>query len=695
MVRNKEHDFFGDKFTRNIKYADIEWQAFGSIQRGSVYTKESILHLLFEGFSYDRQAGDYTQWVPRASTQNAFVNEITGGRIVKSSDTKRHYVAAKLQHDLYFINSEKYQSSSTTSSIRIQSIEDYLVHAVALANPVFDDKSKCQIIHLVPDNLDQIPEKLTVFDFFDTFIPDNYTFTSKSKFIGKDELVKQEKSKWFTPAIERYTSGWTKELIENKKGNPLIQPTKVIDKTVSEVLSMTLRDFLKELEKATINSDGVQKTVKDIFLEDFTLRLHDPEAIKLPFYKRGLDRVKLSNGLNANVREEEDYRSFATRFINNSVAQAIHTEATSSKLLYREYINDLLEEALFANVENFEFYKDRNKVEEKVETSKDLADELLKRLTNKAGVDPKYEHLINTSIAERSFLAQLAKNLDNLSSSTLALYCADLFTGEINKSNPVQDSWGIHFVNEENTDNLFQNKDKTYKLYNGVLIGYKLVDALLSLRTALGGIYFLFNLGKQSNGNFEDIILNTIAIDVPLSKRTENAFYYDIFDVNAENKDYYTSVTVINNLYKKSRGIDISNSEFENKKNNFHSYDFSPEIRDWLENECFVFKGRVYGDYVEELNFQQDLHPDADVQFSNLRIKKTKEVQNIYQDSKYEIPYVEQTNPLVNNTSENKQTVDSHASKAFTAKGNLKGAEFENGEQTQNTIPPFLYDYDK
>ena len=96
MLKNKDDEFLGDEITNNIKYADNEWQAQGTIDRGSVYTKEPLLDLLFEGFDYSKLLGDYSQYVARASTADA------------SGNAGKPYVAAKLQHDLYVLDMEYY-----------------------------------------------------------------------------------------------------------------------------------------------------------------------------------------------------------------------------------------------------------------------------------------------------------------------------------------------------------------------------------------------------------------------------------------------------------------------------------------------------------------------------------------------------------------------------------------------------------
>ena len=127
--------------------------------------------------------------------------------------------------------------------------------------------------------------------------------------------------------------------------------------------------------------------------------------------------------------------------------------------------------------------------------------------------------------------------------------------------------------------------------------------------------------------------------------------------------------------------------------------ELTPRIREWLENEVLLVKAPVYGDYVEELNFMQDLSPDSDVQFNNLRVKKTSIPYKRFQDSKYEIPFIEKTTPMLNFTPDNPKGRGVHASDAIEGVGEFPGNATttipNTNIESRYTTPPTLYDFDK
>lgn len=676
MLKNKNDSFLGDEITRNIKYGDNSWQSFGTVDRESSYTKEPILHLLFEGFNYNKDVGDYKDYVARASTD---------------SISSEKYVAASLQHDLYVLNSNIYTTTSTTSSKNIFNLNDYLKYGIALANPVYDSNSVAKKICLLNVKLNDegkyvaadkngVNTDTTVFDILKYFLPEFYTLENTNSL-----------------AARNYTSAFQNLILRYARPNSSSDNVEIKGEyndsrefTTLRVLDTTLIEFLNNLKaikvKVYTNSSKTklkfEKTVAEIFLDDFSIYLHTQESIKMPFYNRGVNNA---------IEGLDDDRNFKTRFIANVITKNAYEFEGSSAVGYLEYLNDLVEESIYANNVGASFYASRrdDPTDSSLATSTELAKEILRdKLANPEEVaSTTYEHLYkDKTIAETSLLADYVARVDNIQSS-ISLYAPDVFSGFSDVNSP-KSTWSIHFLGEESTENLFQNEDNSYKLYNSVIIGYGLSDTLIAYRTLAGAIYYFIKNKNVAN----------LQIDVPFSERLVNASMYDnALTNNTLNANYYPTVSAINAVYKVGHGESAKTLDIPEKTaETYYSYNFAEEVKYWLENECFLFKGNVYGDYVEELNFMQNLTPDSDVHFERLRLKKTDIVYNRLQDSKYEVPYVEQTAPLVNNTLDNEEGPTSHGSDALAGLGNLLGNEIdENGNKTRNVFPPFIYDFDK
>lgn len=663
MLKNKDDEFLGDKITSNVKYADNEWQAQGTVDRESVYTKEPLLNLLFEGFDYGRSEGDYQNYVARASTFNA-------------SGTKQEaYVPAKLQHDLYIVDTQYYSNSSTSCVNNIFSLNTYLRKGIGLANPVYDDNSAVKKIQLLglkrvasegkaTDISWENPElkKVTVFNVLKYFLPEFYL---------DETLTTTEK---FNKILNRYRI--ENDIIEisdnaaKKAANSITINTELGE--VVEILNQLTFKVYNSAERSRVVKEG---NIADVFIEDFTLYLHNSNDIKMPFYNRGVTKVN-----DAYLREIDDTRTFKTRFIANSLSRNLYrTDSTLSKPITISKLNDILEEAIFTD---FAFYAARPSVKTTDKTSQRLANNLFQD-------DKKYSHLYNTDdTAYNTLLAEYVKAIDNIDTS-ISIYCPEIFSEYTNLNSPEQ-SWGIHFINEEPTENIFQDLDKTYKLYNNVIIGYKLADTLIANRTFVGGFYYLIS-------QYQSLVDSPLTLDIPLQERSVFKSFYDCSSSELETRfTFYPTITAINALYRLGHTEGATKVELTEKDSETKNYEFADEIKEWLNEECFIFKGNVYGDYVEELNFMQDLTPDSDVQFRSARIKSTEIPYTRHQDSKYEVPYIEQTAPMINNTIDNKEGIGVYASDALAGIGNLEGTEKDaEGKVTRNAIPPFLYDYDK
>lgn len=679
MLKDKDDEFLGDSITHNIQHADNVWQAHGTVDRGSVYTKEPLLDLLFEGFNYSRFVGDYENYVARAST-----TPISGVE-------NKAYVAARLQHDLYVLDTQYYSTSGVSSSHNIFSLSAYLKKAVALANPVYGNNSATKIVNLfgvtrVADTGDtekdfkfenESLKTVKVKDILKVFLPDWHLDHSRDASAKLDKFINRY-SKDELQNVADVEGADTKRVSLSKKPG-----------TANLSLGQTFFDFLDTLNNTDYtfcdNAMNVVKTGKvvDLFLEDFSIVFHNPRSIKLPFYSRGKTAVD-----EVFYKDIEDTRTFKTRFIANSLSKNLYyTETGLSKPLYMDTLNDIVEESIFTN---YAFYPSRPAVESSLANSMKLKDDLM----NASG---KYKHLYNkTDISYTTLLSDYVKSIDSIDTA-ISLFCPEVFS-EYSKDNSPEQSWGIHFINEEATENLFQDTDNTYKLFNDVLIGYCLADTLIANRLGIGGIYYLISQTDSATSKQATSVTNPIPLDTKLNERVTNRSFYNCSPgATVTRLTYYPTISAVNAIYKLGHtpgktAIDLPEAEAANN----YSYDFADEIKAWLENECFIFKGNVYGDYVEELNFMQDLNPDSDVRFKSVRVKKTEIPYNRYQDSKYEVPYIEQTAPLVNNTIENEEGMGAYSSDALGATGNLIGKEKgTDGKQTNNVVPPFLYDYDK
>lgn len=681
MLKNKEDDFHGDKFTSNVKYADNEWQAHGTVDRGSTYTKESILHLLFEGFNYDRNLGDYKHYVPRASTG-------PGGWLHRGKNNP--YVPAKLEHDIYLVENTYYNISSSQSVKNIFDLTTFLSKGISIANPVYDSLANYKTIKVIDDS--NLNETITIREVIDILSGvcigcELATTDNQEAFINRYVRGSMDLDKTLIsfdvlkdPAVPKHL-----DLFTGGEDRPL---------EIKDVFDLTLKQFLeiignkdnKEVEKVF---EKLQKTPKDLFLEDFELRVHHRDTIKMPFSRRGIE--KKGNTL---LDEYSDTRTYCTRFIANSITKEL-TYTDTTAINYLESISDLLEEALFAvdSPESLNLYEGRSAalVPPSLHTDKELADAVLK-------ADGQYSHVYQKKYETGKILENFVKVVDDIRSK-ITLYLPDIYSDYNATLNDPIFSWGIHFLNAEKTENLFQDTDKSYKLYNNVLIGYKLADALITARTFLGGVnHILFSKNTVSN--------SILPINISLNRLYEPVIREFNPKMKTKSRDVplgvYASISIINNLYKKTRKkadtiLTIDESTNLAEVSTLMNYNFAVEIKDWLETECFLFKGQVYGDYVEELNFLQDLTPDSNVQFKNIRVKKTDVPYKRYQDSKTEIPYVEQTAPLVNQTS-NKKGLGVYGSDALAGVGNVKGNELKElgkTDTTQNVLPPFIYDYDK
>lgn len=645
MIKNKEDDFLGDKISNNIKFADNEWQASGTVDRGSCYTKESILHLLFEGFDYQRNTGDYTLYVPRASTGEASID---------FGDKSSAEIGAKAQHDLLLLDNNYYLITENSCEMNIFTVEAYLKKALALANPVYNEKARVKQIKLIDiEKADKIPI---------------------SEFIGALNPLRFDSS-ITNPMAENYNKGF--DLILNR----YLDRTEL--GTYKEYSGKTLKQYLDDVKKKS-------SKLYQLFIDDFSLYYHDPDSILLPFNVRGpADKSTLEN----EPTEEKDFRTYFTRFINNVVTKT-SLESVIVKPFYMETLNELVENSLYSNL-SIPLYSGRASIDATLQTSEALGNEVLASLESSSiPVSNRYSHIIDLSPVNgnepiRTLYQDFAQNIDEFPNpGAIASYVTPVYLGSTstNKKFP-KDSWGIHLMEEEDISRILQQDTEAFSIFNRLIVGYKLADALISCRTFLGGVYYILKEGWNSG------LATSLRNTIPFRIRTVNTVFSKCSPGSGDSTvslDYYPTILTINDIYRLGHGK-TGLTPTPCQENSFN-YEFEDEVKEWLSNECFILKAPVYGDYVEELNFQQDLNPDAEVTFRSLKIKKTSLDYERLQDSKYETPYLEQTAPLLNLTPDEDIGFGVYANDSFAAIGNLKGLD---KSKSRKTIPPQFYDYDK
>lgn len=659
MQKKQNDSYTGDAITNNIKYADNEWQAHGTVDRGSMFLTEPLLGLLYAGKKYDKDLGDYKDYVPRGSMSSTTGLDANANATALAR-AKFNIEPARLSHDLLLLDVTYYVSTANSSLVNIFDVDTYIKKAISIANPIYDDHVNYKVIHLIdPDKVD---ENLTVKDFLKQAHP-------------KAALGKDVNDEDLGVVFERYSVKRT----DNSQFT-LNPNTKV-------------KEFLSHKDEDTL--EGIAAKV---FYEDFALHEHDPLSIRNPF----------------DVRSEERRQYYLSRFLANTVSHSLGV--SENGLGYYEILNNMIEDATFHSYGSVEdtwpkrVFGDEAlqwNLENTYSWTSNLVgedDEHLPIEDTAETQDNKYIEVFRRFLGDKSSRANYKEYLRRMNTaiSSISKYCIDVYV-DWDTSDPgsIKDSWGIHLLNEESTTNLFQDNSHNYRLFNTAALGYKLADALISLRTFLGGFYHMFS----ASGSDSEQATYVIPYDTPIYERSVNttpigALCEGNVDWNGsgENPFYrqstYVTVDTLNNLYRLGHGIKgdvVASDDYPS------SYAFEAEIKEWLSNETLMIKTPVYGDYVEELNFMQDLNPDSDVNFANLRIKKTSIPYKNSQDSKYEEPFVMRTSPLVNREKENKKGYGVHASEALAAVGdNPDGLNWgENEPKTSHVIPPFLYDYDK
>lgn len=653
MLKDKEDNFLGDQITNNIKYADNEWQALGTTDRTSMYLSEPILDLIFENQVYDRDTGKY-KYMPRASIEG------------------KNYSAATLSHDLILVNKLLYSSTPKTPYNSIYNLDDYLGYGIVITNPIYDNLARVKKIPMfeTEPNGDKLSLKyngissLTLKEFVEIFNP--YSFSNAKLNEG---------------ALNTLTLNLADDTQGSNSPNNEVVITNLLTKypaTGSIEGTTTVGSWF----------DAMDTETQLHFIDDFSLSLHDRESVKIPYYTmRGISQL---SGV-------EKFKFFTRLYPNLSV---INKNIAAG---YVEKMSTLAEDYLSSNL-SYGSSEDAILKGVAVDQTSSAELQLIKTGTLASDVEAKTQ-LIDFDILPDDDIYDVTNCVNALTA------IADAFRlGGYNKFLPplllgysddvnFKDSAGIHLVVEEDKSAVFREDDvENFTIYSGLILGYRLVDNLIAQRTFLGS---MFNLIFNSAGASNNATMPNGWEKLPLNKMSQKKAVTDFakdFVAEGSYKGYVT-IDMLGALFYLGHS-DKSFTDYSERLQEMGYFaedytDFMSPIQDWLANETFLFKTPIYGDYVEELQFMQDLHPDANPQFTGLRIKKTDLKYKRFQDSKYERPYIEGTLPLINLTP-SEPDWKAHATEAIPALGihfvNLHG---DPNARSQSTVPPFLYDYDK
>lgn len=633
MQKTKE-DFIGASITQNVKYSDNDWQCYGSVDRKSVYTSESILDLILEDYKYDRDNSCFNYY-PRGDVPGSNVS------------------AATLSHDIILVNSVVYKSSNVENYCTINNLTNYLSYGILVTNPVYNPLSKYKEETLIDLDVWKTSDA-TLGDFVSIFLPQTYI---NGNWANPSNVI---------PANTTFLNIlYTKYCKGNSKG------------LKSLTYATTLRDFA-----AAVESAGKSKKL----VSDFSLHMHDPKSVKLPFYPRGdYDDIMQAN-----------LATYFTRVFPNLTLSNVFSNTMSK--FYIEYVSDAFENEFSSSSDLLKF------------TGLDSKD--VKSTSFDAQPTSVYKAIAgNISSNSEDGVERDTINVNNICNSIVvneeakaggySAYLPNLYLGELDSTSSLsyQNSFGIHLINPLDKTTVFREDDIKYDVYGSLVLGYNYVDALLTQRSFLGSILTILSVDDQVNSQDSDASsfsnLTSITENDPLDKFQKSSYYE--FYRRTTGKEYdkgsYTGYMAVSSLMAFAYLGKTGKLPAITSVNSGTALEFTNEyesIGKWLQNETFLVKTPIYGDFVEPVNFNQDLHPDADVTFGSLRLQKSSNAIGPYDDSKTEVPYVAKTNPLIN-LNKNEKGFGVAASNYLPGLGNLnKDTNFDN-----KTSPAFLYDFNK
>ncbi len=602
MIKTKEHNFLGDDFTNNIKYADNAWQAYGSVNRRSMFMPQSILASIFEETEYDADKGRFIKFKPRFSVD---------GDVVPNT----------LPHDLILFDTNLYSSTATTSEIKNSDIVQGVTKGIGVNNPLYDVHSNVKKIRIF-ENADF--DAITVKSFIQTLCPVEQVYGQN------DDL-----------------SDAGKTLLKNLASR---YGTFTGDTEITQLVNGKLTDLVGDN--------------KPLFIEDFSLRLHEQDSIKLPFHK--------FNHRNS-VLTTNDLAKYVIRFFSNHSANLVKSRGAFS---YVESVSNIFEEDLAARkfTSGNQHFFDVTNLNGRPGVGQGIGIE-----DNNLG-DFDYDIPDAEKDVFEHALDFFTANPDPVD------FLPPVYVGA--QSAQVQQGRGLFLTQEEDKAAILKEDDvENYSIYSDCSLGYKTVDDLISQRTFLGTTNHLSKLLLTGDVDQLDFLFN----------RSKDSSWDVIDYYHPGDKKYstnYVTICTLVGLFKLAGGVenwtDIADSAVSGKSTtkDFVVDTHTKPLYDWLNNECFLYAAPIFGDLVESLEFQQDLNEQANVDFKNLRLSSKPAIKNKYTDSLNDLPYVEQTMPLINLGEEDAEAV---ASKYLPGVGNAKLDPLGSN----NITPPFIYDYHK
>lgn len=558
--------------------------------------------------------------------------------IPRAHDSLQNASPALLSHDLILVNTYYYTGTSQSTGNSIYSLSDYLKYGISVSNPVYSIQSPTKFISLM--DKDRLKDStVTMLSFINTLT-------------AKLDLTTEDKENLYQALKNRY--GY----------NATISTNALL--TASGASAPTLKSFC-----AGLTDDAIET-----FIRDFSLPIHDRQSVKLPFYNQQLDTATKAASSN----------KIATRFVINSSSIVNPSKMGLQVYSYVEKLATEVEDALTAITDtgtsiNFFLkpYSDKSINSNTLENT-NVANQLsatdllnLKERLGAVGItedegEASYEvtnlfpdnYEVDIETANR-ILGTLASTgtSGGFNSILPPLYVGYDTAVDMCNSNAIQ----LCIPQDKSTILISDESYETWSIFGGIKLGYVLIDNLIAQRTFLGTIW-----GCSDNPNaLEDAGdlykgIKSYLIDIP-------------DELKYKSSDNYHSISVFNYLYNNfGAGTDTDTSML------------TPPVLEWLQSEQLIIKAPIFGDFIEEKNFEQDLTPHSSPEFQSAAIDADKVSPTRYPDSLIKVPYMEQTAPLVSIQR------DVLNSEAHAAPDYPSVSTFKDGARNFRTTPPFLYD---
>lgn len=277
----------------NLISTQNDWQFHASLSREAIVTNENLFNMLFTSSDSTNKQPDYL---------------ISADNLRTSSESTE---GAALQHDIILINSDLYTVNDSTYSTTIYTSEDeYLKNAIAIANPVYDERAAFKYVTLYnPDEassitLESLTSKWMYFSYYNESSTDIESYTSsssKTDNTARAAIYSSRLAAWLNAKLANYFADGYTEL-----NSPL---------TISQC-------------KSRLTDEGKMK-----FDELLSLHFHDSSAVKMPY-------IPVNTSSSETV---SNVRKLRTRFLVNLIPTVIQSSSYSISYNYLEKLS-LLDE---------------------------------------------------------------------------------------------------------------------------------------------------------------------------------------------------------------------------------------------------------------------------------------------------------------------------------------------------------------